>query len=301
MRTSILPERTAVNTPSELTVILPTYNRRHVLERTIGFYLALAERYPVIVIDDGSHDGTAAWISSLPRGNLRLIALPHNQGLPHARNIGVAAALTPWVLFGEDDVLMSEAYPHALLAAARLLPRVAAVAGNLYDGTDWTLPQERPASTAAPLLDLARCGANFGAHISAPMMAPSLHACALINRTAALAVGGYDRQFTGSAFREESDFYARLWRAGHACWLTPDAWAIHVRHRLGGGCRGSATIAAKVRNRLSSWRNNNRYLERHSRLWRHWGCQLSETRLKRDFARSLLAQSVSATLQRRVR
>lgn len=253
---------------TDLTIILPTYDRRHVLERTWWCYADLAKRFPLIVVDDGSHDGTADWLGSL---GIRVARQPRRRGLPAARNLGMRLARSRWVLFGEDDVLFAPGHPERLLAAAQRLPRVGAVAGRLMAGDAWTLPEREPPAASASLLDPLHLLADFSAPLSTALPLPTLHACALVDRQAALAVGGYDESLIDSAFREESDLYARLWRSGRACWLVPDTWAVHVRHRLGGGCRGREGLGAKLANRWSYWRNASRYASRHLPLWRRWG------------------------------
>lgn len=278
-----------------LTIILPTYNRRQVLERTIATYIELSRRHEVLVIDDGSNDGTCDWLRGL---GLRVIRHARRQGLPAARNTGLVTATSPWVLFGEDDVIMPAHYPDVLLRAAAELPRVGAVAGRLHAGSSWSLPDQPPAAERAPLLDGGMLCANFAAELARPTIVPSLHACALVRRSAALGIGGYDRRFKDSAFREESDFYARLWRAGFACWLTPAAWAVHVRHRLGGGCRGAMTIADKVANRWSYWSNNNRFLDRHWRMWRRWTSIASPGAIKLGYAACLTRDTIRSLRKR---
>lgn len=253
---------------SPVTIILPTYDRRHVLERTWWCYAELAKRHPLIVVDDGSHDGTAEWLRGL---GVTVVRRPRRRGLPAARNLGLRLATTKWVLFGEDDVLFAPGHVERLLAAAARLPRVGAVAGRLIAGEAWSLPEREPAPSANPLLDPLHLLGDFAAPVPTPLALPSLHACALVDRTAALAVGGYDESLVDSAFREESDFYARLWRSGRACWLVGDTWAVHVRHRLGGGCRGRTGVGAKLANRWSYWRNTSRFARRHLPLWRRWG------------------------------
>ncbi len=249
-----------------LTIILPTYDRRHVLERSIGSYLELARRWPLLVVDDGSHDGTAVWLAGL---GVDVLRLPHG-GLPAARNAGLRAAATPWVLFGEDDVLFSADAPDRLLAWAGRLPRCAAIAGQLHPGESWVLPGQQPEPAPGLVLDGGRLRIDAAGSVARPMTLPSLHACALVDRKAALAVGGYDPAYGGSHFREESDLYARLWHAGGSCWLVPGCWAIHVRHHLGGGCRGGRRLAGLVRNRWSYLRNDVRFAARHLRMWRRW-------------------------------
>jgi GT2 family glycosyltransferase len=277
-----------------LTIILPTYDRRHVLERTLPGYQASARLHRLLVIDDGSHDGTSAWLRAQ---GIEVVRQPRRRGLPAARNLGLALADTPWVLFGEDDVLMAADHGAALLrAAARLASHapVGAVAGRLFPGTSWTLPATVPGDAPQALLDGRYLTGEFAAPLPRDRPLPSLHACALVRRDAALAVGGYDERFTDSAFREESDFYARLWRAGYACWLTPDSWAIHVRHRLGGGCRGSPGTLAKLASRASYLVNNARYVQRHARMWTCWGAMTAPGICTVRWARRIASQAWSA-------
>ena len=276
---------------ADLTIVLPTFNRRHVLERTIGCYRDLARHWPLVVVDDGSHDGTAGWLTGL---GVRVVRHPRRRGLPAARNTGLRLATTRWVLFGEDDVLMPADHPQWLLGEAARLPGAGAIAGRLFAGTDWTLPNAVPADSRHALLDGDRLNADFAASLPRARPLPSLHACALVDRAAALAVGGYDERLFDSAFREESDLYARLWQAGLACWLTPATWAVHVRHRLGGGARGRAGLAGKLRNRWSYWRNDCAFIDRHWRLWRRWVDGPGPGVLKGAAARAIVRNALRA-------
>lgn len=277
-----------------LTIILPTYDRRHVLERTLSCYQALARSHRLLVIDDGSHDGTAGWLTS---HGIDVVRQPLRRGLPAARNLGLALARTPWVLFGEDDVLMPPDHGDVLMRIAERLAHrhpAGAVAGRLFPGAAWSLPDRAPSDSPHALLDGRYLTGDFAAPLPSDRPLPSLHACALVRREAALAIGGYDERFTNSAFREESDFYARMWRAGYPCWLTPATWAIHVRHRLGGGCRGNPGALSKFVNRASYVRNNTRYVQRHARMWRSWGACTAPGPCSARWVERIIVQAVSA-------
>jgi glycosyltransferase involved in cell wall biosynthesis len=269
-------------------IVLPTYNRRHVLKHTIPQYLAL--EIPLLVIDDGSTDGTEGWLRDL---GIRVIRHPRRRGLPAARNTGLRASRAPWVLFGEDDVLFPSGHAQVLMAEAERLPKCAVVAGSLFAGASWRLPAERPPWESGNLLDAGMLLGNFAVRIDTALPLPTVHACALVDREAILAVGGYDERLTDSAFREESDCFARVWRSGRSVWLTPATWGIHVRHRLGGGCRGHSDVAAKVANRVSYVRNNSTYIDRHHRLWQQWASPSTPGRLKWRFFRRTIAQQIS--------
>ncbi len=92
-----------------LSVVLPTRNRLRQLELVVAglerqtYPLADTE---VIVVSDGSSDGTNAYLQSL-QTPLDLVArlVPRNQGVAAARNLGVALARGEIVLFLDDDVV----------------------------------------------------------------------------------------------------------------------------------------------------------------------------------------------------
>lgn len=281
------------NLMSSCHIILPTYNRRHVLEKTLSSYTTMGVK--LLVVDDGSTDGTESWLRSL---GVDVVRHERRRGLPAARNTGLKAVEAPWVLFGEDDVMFAPGHFQILLAEAERLPQCAVVAGSLFVGHSWDLPAARPLWEDGELLDPSLLLGNFAARIAHALPMPTVHACALVDRAAILAVGGYDEHFTDSAFREESDCFARLWHAGRSVWLTPATWAVHVRHRLGGGCRGNRDPIAKFANRASYLHNNSIYVDRHHRLWSHWHAGLTPGTLKWQFLKRLVQQQILAMVNR---
>jgi glycosyltransferase involved in cell wall biosynthesis len=92
-----------------VSVIIPSYNRKPVLLRAVRS--ALDQSIPpfeIIVVDDGSSDGTneTDFLGIDPR--IRLIAHPTNRGGAVARNTGIDAAKGNWVaLMDSDDVWLN--------------------------------------------------------------------------------------------------------------------------------------------------------------------------------------------------
>jgi glycosyltransferase involved in cell wall biosynthesis len=91
----------------QLSVIIPTYNRKESLLRTLR---ALAQQtfsadaFEVVVISDGSTDGTAEAVKSLPLPyRLRLVE-QRNQGPSVARNQGARMAAAPLLVYVDDDI-----------------------------------------------------------------------------------------------------------------------------------------------------------------------------------------------------
>lgn len=91
-------------------VIIPTYNRSNILKRTL---IALLEQslsptvFEVIVIDDGSTDGTRQIVRSLvDTGHASLKYMrQNNRGAGAARNRGIEMAQGEYVLFIDDDII----------------------------------------------------------------------------------------------------------------------------------------------------------------------------------------------------
>lgn len=88
--------------PFELTAVVPTFNRRTTLGRCLDSILnQTCPVNSIIVVDDGSTDGTEEWIrSTYP--TVQLIS-QSNQGVSSARNTGIRSASTDWIAFLDSD------------------------------------------------------------------------------------------------------------------------------------------------------------------------------------------------------
>ncbi|MDE3188113.1 MAG: glycosyltransferase family 2 protein [Acidobacteriota bacterium] len=111
----------------DISVIIPTFNRREIVRRTVETLIAQtlpADRYELIVVIDGSTDGTAAMLRALrPACRLRVIE-QENRGLAGARNSGFRAAETGLVLFLDDDMLCAPGLIAAHVAAHGTVDRM---------------------------------------------------------------------------------------------------------------------------------------------------------------------------------
>ncbi len=83
-------------------VVIPAYNRREMLIRAIESVLSQDFiDYELIVVDDGSTDGTDS-IESMYRGKIRYI-YQQNAGVSSARNRGISASSSPWIALLDSD------------------------------------------------------------------------------------------------------------------------------------------------------------------------------------------------------
>jgi cellulose synthase/poly-beta-1,6-N-acetylglucosamine synthase-like glycosyltransferase len=125
------PERHAFDgafTPS-VTIVVPAFNEAAGIEAAVRS-LARSE-YPdvdVVVVDDGSTDGTAELVGALGMANVRVVSQP-NQGKAAALNTGIAEARGELVVMVDGDTIFE---PETLrfLVQPFVDPAVGAVAGN---------------------------------------------------------------------------------------------------------------------------------------------------------------------------
>lgn len=112
-----------------VSVVIPTYNRR--AQVRLAVESALAQSRPadeIIVVDDGSTDGTAMWLRDHFGEEIKLI-IQDNLGVAAARNTGIASARFELVAFlDSDDVWTPEKL--AVQVPAMADPRVVLSATN---------------------------------------------------------------------------------------------------------------------------------------------------------------------------
>ncbi|RMG05915.1 MAG: glycosyltransferase [Nitrospirae bacterium] len=97
--------------PSDISVVIPVYNRRDMVVRAVNSVLSQIEPpLEVIVVDDGSTDGTQEALEGFLPG-IRMIRLKSNSGPSVARNRGVREAGGRWIGFLDSD---DEWYPEKL-------------------------------------------------------------------------------------------------------------------------------------------------------------------------------------------
>lgn len=183
-----------------LSIIIPTYNRPHLLPRAVNTALAQTlEDIEVIVVDDASNEP----VNLLADPRLKVIRLPKNQGTAAARNIGAKTARGRWITYLDDD---DELLPHmakvSLEAVANTsLPKPVAVLSSLevvnQDGK--FLSQRVPPS-------LPR-GAHFFLEEIESELSFFSKQTLVVERELFLKIGGYDENFTS---RVHTEMFLRL-------------------------------------------------------------------------------------------
>ncbi|MDP9023231.1 MAG: glycosyltransferase [Actinomycetota bacterium] len=207
-----------------------THGRVHELLETLARLVSLPESPPVVVVDNGSSDGTAAAVRGRFPG-VTLVSLAENHGAT-GRNIGVRHLTTPYVAFADDDSWWA---PGSLERAIGLMdahPRLAVVNGRIIVepvGEVDAISEEMAASPLPADEDVP----------GAPLLS-FLAGASVIRRRAFLAAGGFAPRLFLDGEEEllGADLVSRGWRMRYVADVTVHHRAstsrdAHQRRRRG--------------------------------------------------------------------
>jgi glycosyltransferase involved in cell wall biosynthesis len=113
----------------QVSVVIPTHNRPHLLPRAVESARAAGTEVEVIVVDDASTDATAEVCRNL--SGIRYIRVERNQGVAGARNIGIFASTGKYVSFLDDDDLRLPGSLDLQVAALEANPEAGFVCGAM--------------------------------------------------------------------------------------------------------------------------------------------------------------------------
>ena len=201
-----------------ISVVIPSRNRAGYLGAALERLAAqeLDEPYEVIVVDDGSTDGTQELLAAA--GVLHARTDPP-RGPNAARNRGAAMAGAPLVVLIDDDVRPPPRWLAAYLDGAERHPEAEAFGGPIWARLDGPAPRgcgREPAPITT--LDLGAHDAEAEFVWSANMM---------VRRSALERIGGFDESIVGGG--EEEDWLRRLHAAGGRAMYLAGAGLEHRR------------------------------------------------------------------------
>ena len=114
-----------------VSVILPTYNRASLVGRAIQSILHQDfQDFEIILIDDGSTDGTQHLFKDLSDARVNYIRLDKNRGIGVARHTGLSHARGDYIAFLDADDIWLEGKLSLQLRAFDLFPRIELIFGN---------------------------------------------------------------------------------------------------------------------------------------------------------------------------
>ena len=192
--------------------------------------------YEVIVVDDGSRDGTSAIAEAAAAEHpLTLLRSARNRGCPAARNLGLERARGEIVAFIDDDGFAASDWLRRVCEPFEGDPSVGAVASTVFygdnplvlNGAGGTVNRQGWAA------DLSMNRSYEDAEIATEALYPM--GCGMaISRLALERVGPFDDRMHN--YYDDVDYGIRVWRAGLRVVVAADAW---VDHGVAGGALAS--------------------------------------------------------------
>jgi glycosyltransferase involved in cell wall biosynthesis len=113
-----------------LSVVIPTWNRARLVCEAVDSALAQGEGIEVVVVDDGSTDGTADELDARFGSRIKLLRLRRRSGVGAARNAGVGEARGELLAFLDSDDLWLPGKLDAELRAFARFPEAEAVVSD---------------------------------------------------------------------------------------------------------------------------------------------------------------------------
>ncbi len=228
----------AATTETSFTIIICTRNRREELRRTLERVSAVAGQrtaaWSLLVVDNGSTDGTAELVTSLATHfpiPVRHV-VEERLGIASARSRGLQECATPVATYLDDDVTLA---PGWMLAVERafLDPDVTGFGGRILP----LFPSNAPADYMRAVTS-ERCGSTglFDLGDATQPLGQGLpggypHGANMGFRTSAgRVIGGFRPAFgwgRADIPGEETDFFARLAQSGGKLLYLPDAQVLH--------------------------------------------------------------------------
>lgn len=209
-------------------MVVPAFNAETTIASTLRSVQAQT-RAPqeIVVVDDGSTDGTRAAVLELARDDARITALSQeNRGLPAARNAGIRAARGELVSFLDADDLWMPDYVATIDRLLADRPHAGIAYGDAWvldDGTKRVLRRTAAASYDAPEPAPAKPEDFLRELVERNFIFVSV----TVPREILLELGGFDESLSAA---EDWEMWLRIAAAGHTGAGTRKPVAIYRRH-----------------------------------------------------------------------
>ncbi len=216
------------------TVVVPNWNGRWLLDRSLAALFSQSYReFEIVVVDNGSTDGSVAWIKSEFPG-VRVIALNHNTGFAAACNSGIQDSSAEFVVTLNNDTAPEADWLARLVEAADRHRDAGMFASTLI--LDRTPQAIDAVGVRVNRLGVAR-NIGHGSPVTGQLSAPArlfgpCAGAALYRRELFNDVGLFDEGYF--AYLEDVELAWRARWAGWDCVSVPGSRVLHAHSATGG-------------------------------------------------------------------
>jgi GT2 family glycosyltransferase len=214
---------------STLTVAVCTRGRPDKVRSTLDALDRGAPGVPLIVVDQGASPDRA--LAERAAGDPRMRVLHDSgRGLSRARNLALAAVVSDWVVFVDDDCLVADDFGAALSAEIAAHPGADWIAGDVRAGSSASADDDLPPVTTFPV---DRSLVRRGGRTLPGAIGFGVLFC--VRRSTAERLGGWDERLGPGVpdlpAADDMDFNHRLLRSGGTAVLSPAVRAVHDQWR----------------------------------------------------------------------
>jgi GT2 family glycosyltransferase len=226
-------------TTSDLSIVIVCRNNRAYLEPCLDslYGSGLHCRFDVVIVDNGSTDGTQAMLED-KFSDVQIIQNLSNVGLSKASNQGIQATKGQYILLLNDDTLVNGPSLARMVEFLNEHSEAAAVGGQLLnpDGSVQSCYNKFPTLKEEFLVATRMGEFLLRTGYPAKMMADGIRAvdwigsaCLMLRRAALEKVGLLDEEFF--IYGDEADLQYRLRDADWKIYFLPDVYTIHFGGR----------------------------------------------------------------------
>jgi len=220
----------------EISIIIPSHNKTTYLMNCLKSVAAntasFGRKYEVIVVDNGSTESAFQIMSTIP--NLHVVELEHNRGFIEACNVGAREARGSYLVFLNNDTLVTPGWLDALMHAIKAGPKVGAVGAKLV------YPSGRLQEAGCITWKNGMCH-NYGRgddpnkpeYCYRREVDYCSAACLLMSSQLFERVGRFDRQYS-PAYYEDTDLCFKIRKQGKRVIYQPNSIVVHFEGLTGG-------------------------------------------------------------------
>lgn len=220
-----------------VSVIIPSYNRAHIISKTIPSYIqeGVGE---IIVIDDCSTDNTQEVLQKLKKEIPCLVIKKNkkNRRQTYSKNRGIQLARYPYIYFGDDDSFITEGTIATLLGYMQKCPNSLISARPLYLKNERETmnlkryihsTEKHSAEKGYRFFDWETMAVDWDVFYPKLTKADVTPACFLISTENARKLSFDSAYQAANAFREETDFVMQAAEMGLDRYFAPHAYQIN--------------------------------------------------------------------------
>jgi glycosyltransferase involved in cell wall biosynthesis len=248
----------------DVSVVIPTKDRLVSLQRVLPSYVMQSEVKEIVVVVDGSTDGTIEFLEQYCHENdvVRYVDNGVNIGLPASRNVGIDSAKFEYSFMGEDDLELTEGFFETLLSHMTTMGADVVCGRNIWrdyheSASDAVIRTNKLDGSYVNMKTIEiETGMDVKVDSEEPILASPMLAKTELFRSIRYDAASYRVNF----WREETDFQLSAREHGYKLACCPHAICFNFTIP---NDRGGVYAASKVRYEKWVIINNWRFINKH--------------------------------------